>query len=136
MRYLTLALLVCSCAPAALAQQPNLVGTWAVERFTDSNAEPAPEDGLSALFPDNPYTFAPVRLRFGPSGEATVTLLVARHDGYEVVEVPSAYRFETSRLVISLDDLDTNWSAEERDDGLLLTAEDGSVLTLHRAQDA
>ena len=103
--------------------------------MTDPNAEPVSEGSIEALLPDGP-TLAPVKLRLGASGDATVTLLAARTDGYELVEVPSAYRVEGDRLAISLGDFDTSWSVEQRDGGLVLTAEDGSALTLRRAKDA
>lgn len=134
-RLSALALLVGLLCPDALAQQTALVGTWAVERLTDPNAEPASEGTIEALLPDGP-TLAPVALRFGPSGDATVSLLAARTDGYERVDVPSAYRVEGNRLAISLGDVGTSWSLEQRDGGLVLTARDGSVLTLRRVSDA
>ena len=131
-RLLTLGLLVGLACPAALAQSIDLVGTWEVERLTDTTAEPAPDGTLSALLPDNPYTFAPIKLRFDASGEAVVTLLVARGDGYEVLGVPSTYRIDAGRLAISLGDLDTDWEMDRQGDQLTLSAGDGGVLALRR----
>ncbi|WP_412067814.1 hypothetical protein [Rubrivirga sp. IMCC43871] len=119
-------------APAALAQSADLVGAWEVERVVDTAAEPAPDGGLSALFPDNPYTFAPLRLHIEASGDAVVTLLAARHDGYEILDVPSTVTLDDGQLAISLDDLVIDLEAEREGDRLVLRGQDGSVLTLRR----
>ncbi|WP_412063355.1 hypothetical protein [Rubrivirga sp. IMCC45206] len=132
-RLLALALLLGLATPATLAQSADLVGTWEVERLIDTAAEPAPESGLSAMLPDNPYTLAPVRIRFDASGEAVVSLVIARHDGYEVRDVPSAYSVEGGLLAISLGGFESDWEVDRQGDALVLRAEDGSALTLRRA---
>ena len=134
-RLFVLVLLVGLLGPIALAQTADLTGTWDVQRLTDPNAEPA-KDGVAALLPDNPYTLAPVRVRLGAAGDATVTLLTARPDGYELVDVPSAYRAAAGRLGLSLGDVNTSWGLERQGDRLVLTAEDGVRLTLRRVADA
>lgn len=133
MRRLALVALVAATSSAALAQSADLVGTWTVERLTDTAAAPVADGTLSALLPDNPYTIAPVALRLDAEGAATVTLLAARHDGYEVTDVRSTYRVEADHLTVSLGDLHTVWRAERLDDALLLTADDGSTLRLRRS---
>ena len=132
-RLLALSVLVSLSVPAVLAQPSGLVGTWDIERLTDPNAEPAPDGSLSALIPDNPYTLAPNRLRLAASGSAAVTMVVARQDGYEVIDVPSTYRAEGDRLVLVLDEVDMEWRMEQQGDALVLTASDGSALALRRA---
>ena len=132
-RFLALGLLVGLACPLALAQSAGLVGTWEVQTLTDPAAEPAPDGTLAALLPDNPYTFAPIKLRFDASGEAVVTLLVARGDGYDVLGVPSTYRIDAGRLALSLgEDLNTDLEMDRQGDLLTLRGGDGSVLALRR----
>ena len=132
-RLATLALLLGLAAPAALAQDVTVAGLWEVERFADPHAPEA--EGVGALLPEGP-SLAPVALQLGPSGGATVTLLAARADGYELVRVPSTYRVDGDHVTFALGDVETTWGVERRGDRLVLTAEDGSALTLRPARDA
>ena len=111
---------------------PDLAGTWDVERLHDPAAAPAAEGSLSALLPDNPYAMAPTRLRLGADGDATVTLLVARQGGYEMVDVAGRLDAEAGRATVTLGDLALPFAMAHRGDRLTLTASDGSVLTLRR----
>ena len=124
---LTVALL----GPAALAQTPDLVGTWAVERATVPEPE-APADDVSALLPDNPFAFSPLRLALDASGGAVVTVLVPRADGYEVAALPSTYRLAGDRLVLGVGDLRVEMAVALADGALLLTSAEGDQLALRR----
>ena len=118
-------------APAALAQTPDLVGAWTVERATDTAAPPATDGVGPALFPENPFAFSPLRLSFDASGGAVVVLLVPRTDGYERVEVPSTYRLAGDRLVLHVDGVRVEAAVALSGDALVLTSE-GTEIALRR----